>query len=194
MDERRREGVQWADAPDSGRTVMYHIYAPKPGRDVNLVILGETLHGAYTHWIDKRTRPCMGTKENCEGCQLGIDKRWKGYLACWDRGKGRLVLAEVTREAYLRCPQFEVWKGQLRGKTLKLQRNGESRNSRVTATVAHYGGPPGSLPPAFNVVTALEHIWFDGPDGAGPVTVAPSAPPGPDRPGMIQPEFFQGGS
>ena len=171
-------GIAWSGPPDPERGVYYPIRSPKPGREVVGVVLSETITGAIVYYEPAgpderrgRSRPCNGDKKTCEGCLGGRDHVWKGYLACWDRQSGRLFLAEVTREAYLRCPMFELFKGALRAKLLRLTRNGEHANARVGARLEDLRVAGESLPPAFNVKSALERLWFGG-DGPQAVTVA----------------------
>lgn len=136
------------------------VYSAKPGYPVNAVIVCPSLVGCLVHFFDKRTRPHIEPRENCEGCQRRCDTRWKGYLGCWDRGKGRLCFAEVTKEAYERCNGFQDYKDKLRGMCINLTRNGESRNAKVTARLSLYAGKPDELPPPFDLQRALEHLWF----------------------------------
>lgn len=160
MDNRAEGAVAWADRPDPDRRPFYEIRSPTPDRDVQTVVLSANVLGVYTHHMNRRTRPCLGSRESCEGCDLKYDRRWKGYLACWDRSKGRLELVELTQEAFLRCPAFHTKAGQLRGMVLRLARAGASKNARVTATVTPATWPPNVLPVAFDVKAALERVWF----------------------------------
>lgn len=159
--------VVWSPAPDPDAGVYYPIKTPKPGKDVIGIVLSECIVGAVTYYVppdregsEGHSLPCTCGESPCPGRVANRDHRWKGFLACWDRSSGRLFIGEVTKEAYLRCPQFEVWKGQLRGKMLKLARSGTARNSRVTAAVTAPTGQLVGLPAAFNVQSALERIWF----------------------------------
>lgn len=160
MANRTEGAVAWADRPDPDRRPFYEIRSPTPDRDVQTVVLSQSVLGVYTHHFNRRTRPCLGNREACEGCDLKYDRRWKGYLACWERSIGRLELVEITQEAFLRCPGFHVKDGSLRGMVLRLARAGASKNARVTATLTKATWPVGVLPAAFDVKAALERVWF----------------------------------
>lgn len=160
MSDRAEPAVAYADRPDPDRRPFYEIRSPTPDRDVQTVVLSQSVLGVYTHHFNRRTRPCLGNRETCEGCDLRYDRRWKGYLACWDRSKGRLELVEITQEAFLRCPPFHTEEGKLRGLVLRLARAGASKNARVVATLQKATWPPGALPPAFDIKAALERVWF----------------------------------
>lgn len=163
MSESNRTRGVWCSTPDAHRRIMYPIYTPKVGKDVVVVILSQEMTGAHVHYFSGRTQPCIRESGKCEGCERGADRRWKGYLACLDKAKGRQVLVEVTREAFMRCQGFAAYAGQLRGMVLRLIRSGEAKNSRVQAQLMKYTGHIAELPPEFNVKAALEVIWFTDP-------------------------------
>ena len=160
-------GIMWDGPPDPERGIYYPIRSCKPGHDVRGVVLCEVVYGVVTHWEPDenvkgggRTVPCMGKACWCRTAKPKPEDRWKGYVSMWDHSSGRLFLAEITRESYLRCGSFELYKGQLRGKYLKLVRAGEKKNSRVNAVVSVWQQPLANIPPSFNVQSALERIWF----------------------------------
>jgi len=160
MSTTKGNALGWQDTPDPYRAVMIPIYSAKVDRPVNGVILSPALVGVKLHYFDQRSRPHIEPANLCEGCQRAIDLRWKGYLGCWDRHKGRLFLAEVTTEAYEKCGSFKEYKDRLRGLVVQLVRNGASKNARVSAKLSMWAGPANELPPAFDVKEALERIWF----------------------------------
>lgn len=175
-------GIAWSGPPDPERGIYYPIKAPKPDSEVRGVILCEVVYGVLTHWVFEpdtkgkgQTLPCMGSPATCKHCEEKLEQRWKGYLSCWDHSTGRVFIAEVTREAYLRCGSFELFKGQLRGKHLRLTRAGRAGNSRVTAIVSQWQQTTVNLPPSFNVQTALERIWFGRWGGPGAEGAKPDA-------------------
>jgi hypothetical protein len=159
MTDASNSALAWQDSPDPFRPLMIPIYSAKVDRPVNLVIVTPSLVGAETHYFDSRTRPHV-VRGVCEGCDRHIDKRWKGYLGCWDRHKGRMALAEVTREAFEKCPGFKDYKDRLRGLVVQLVRNGSSKNARVTAKLMAWAGSAVELPPPVDVKAALQRIWF----------------------------------
>lgn len=188
-----RAGVAWCAPPDADRGVYYPLLAPKPGKDVTGIILSETIQGVITYYVPPtgpgekgHSLPCTCGELPCEGAKMKRDHRWKGYLACWDRAQGRLFIAEVTKEAYCRCPGFEQFKGALRGKVLRLARRGDSANARVQAVITAPSGVAGDLPPAFNVQSAMERIWF--PQHGGQIVHQQATEPLRERIGRWNPE------
>lgn len=157
----------WEEPPDEERDFLCPIRSPKINKAVTGLVLSDQITGVRTYYDpgegrDSRgkSQPCLGGPENCKGCRLGYDHRWKGYLACLDHTTGRFFVAEVTKEAYLTCEGFKTWKNQLRGKTLKLSRLGQDAQGRVTASLAFWAGDASKLPSAFDVRATLERAWF----------------------------------
>lgn len=163
MNDRTGGAVAWSPGPDPDRRPYYPIYSPTTDRDVAVVVLSQDVTGVYVHYYNHRTRPCLASRDLCEGCDLRYPRRWKGYLACWDKSRGRLCLAQLTQEAFLRTAGLHALRGKLRGCVLRLTRAGASRNSRVNAQVKPVTWEEGLLPPAFDVKAALERIWFTEP-------------------------------
>lgn len=188
MANRHDGAVAYADRPDPDRRPFYEIRSPTMDREVQSVILSHNVLGVYTHYYNRRTRPCLGSKEKCEGCGMAYDRRWKAFLAAWDRSKGRLEMVEVTQEAFLRCPGFHVAQVDLRGMVIRLFRAGTSRNARVTAQLTKANWPPGILPAAFDVKAALERVWF-----TVPAEEKPSGAKGDDVQGNAQGDGEQPG-
>ncbi len=151
--------VRWADLPPSPSTPYVPIVSPKPGLALKVLLLGDILVGVHTHWIDRRTRPCEVNSLNCEGCQLGLPRRWKGYLAAWLMATGRKCLAEVTAEAARSCPRLTQTAGGLRGWTLLLSRKGGARNGPVYVKL-ELPTVVGELPSDFDVRAALRRVWY----------------------------------
>lgn len=166
MSSENRAGIAWADNPGPERFKMFPIYNPTPDRPVNVIILSDKITGVYIHYYDRRTRPCTRLEGRCHGCEIAVDRRWKAYLAAFDPIKGRLCIAELTREAVEKCPSLTTLNGRLRGLHLRLDRTGQSRNSRVQAKVYERTSTPDNMPAPFALREALERVWFEGRRGA----------------------------
>lgn len=152
------EGIGWSDRPDTEKPIHIPIWSPKHLQPVRAIILSESVVGVYTHYIDGRTRPCMGTVRTCGGCAAGMSRRWKGYLGCIVPVNGKRVLVEVTTEAVRGCPMLLTSKVNLRGSTIELRRTAEAKNSPVRATIGS-GRAGHELPETFDVRQQLCVIW-----------------------------------
>lgn len=162
----------YADRPQADRRPFYPIWSPTPDREIHVVLVSQSLLGVFTHWIDGRTRPCLGSREECVGCDLKLPRRWKCFLGAFNPASGRLGILEVTQEAFLRCRQLNEDSGKLRGLTVRLIRTGLAKNARVTALVGARVTAGATVPPSFDVKAALERVWFsatpEGLDAAEP--------------------------
>lgn len=162
----RTDSVQWTEAPPPKEPGWFPVLSPEPGKPVQGIILNSHVQGVITHFVDRRTRPCMGDREVCQGCFAAIAKRWKGYIAIFLPGAGRIALAEITVEAYRSSPELSSKHVNLRGYLLKLERQGKARNSRIIAS-AHPYVKDEKLPPPPDIRQALLRLWGELPPPAG---------------------------
>jgi len=152
--------IRWDDCPPKDRPLYIPILSPRVSAPIVVTLLGGGLVGVHTHHLQRRTFPCVGAVEPCEGCHQGQASRWKGYLAAWSRQSSRLVIAELTLQAFAdNYHLLTVKRPNLRGWSLRLERSGRRCNSPVRAT---FEQPPINLkevPLAFDVKAQLLHIW-----------------------------------
>lgn len=151
------------------------IVCPIPDAPARLLLTGGPLVGAYCHWIRPwegpyprgRTVPCLVHADACEGCRLGRDRRWKGWLAAWMARVCRHVLAEITLDA-TRDVDPAVWRNihEARGWELILTRKGACNNAPVRAAFLGGRHPAADLPSPCDVRAALARAWGMCPDFA----------------------------
>lgn len=154
----RMGNADWADRPPSESELFIPIYSPKHQAPVNLIIVGPELRGVYTHFVDKRTRPCTVKEGNCIECGRNFPRRWKGYVAGYDPNRSRYALGEVTAEAFRKCPQLELQKGQLRGMRIRIERINAHNNAPCRASLSP-GIQGAFIPEPFDIATALYRVW-----------------------------------
>jgi hypothetical protein len=174
-----RPRVRWTDLPDDGLDPKPDILSPKPGKTLDLVILSDRVLGVETHFVGGRTKPCCGDECSCIGCQQKLQTRWKGYLVVWIANGTPQAIAELTTEAFRRCPPFHSSKTSLRGRKLKLTRPAGKPNGRVKAEVGDFVLGWQNLPLALDLECALYRIWFTTRKHQ-PTAGAPDPGPGPD--------------
>lgn len=122
---------------------------PKPGDEMRVAVLGP-LVGLQTHWVNKRTIPCMGVQE----CRVHHEPlTWKGFLPVlasgWTwRGKvpgehlGVLVVTEEIGQDVAALA---------RGLVITVKRRSLKHNSPLSMLVnGPYKGQL-DLPPSFDV-------------------------------------------
>jgi len=155
--------VRWHNDPGDRDPLWVPILGAKPGAPVTGWIVSSLVEGVLTHYYNRRTHPCTGPHDYCEGHALRIPCRYKGYLGIWVPGPGRYALAELTKHCVASNPLLRSRNVDLRGKRLILRREGKAVNAAVSAEItdAKYGD---TLPPAFDVRRALSVVWW-GDDG-----------------------------
>jgi hypothetical protein len=160
------------------------ILSPKPGCSVMACLVCPDMCGVETHFIDNRTRPCLGYGNGCPGCLAGCRVSWKGYLGAWLAVRGRYALVELTKLAADQCGILLGSGLDLRGWWVHTSRAGAKVNSAVQARF--YAAPPKGvgptpdpLPGAFDMRLALLRVWGLAcpPQSPGPSTADPSGPP-----------------
>lgn len=155
--------VYWDNEPDTEDAGSFvPIWSPKPGQTLRLVCLSDVVTGVWTHFVDKRTRPCLGRKNGCLCSRMDLGRRWKGYVAALEPERSRVVLAELTIGAYTHA--FDLLrsvKETLRGRPIRLWRATGKENARVSVIFEEprLEAMEHSLPPAPDVRECLRRIW-----------------------------------
>lgn len=137
---------------------MIPIVRPKPGTPFTFIVLSETMLSLNKHYMPRRTIPCTGIRETCEGCQGKLPFRWYGYLACCGAMDRLLCIAEVTGGAADSCPTLTNKKVNLRGSRLTLRRRGQAANSPILAELLP-GRDAANIPACFDLKEQLLLIW-----------------------------------
>jgi len=160
-----RAEVDWNAAIPEERGVYIPILSPKVRTPKRALILSEKALRVPTHFVGRRTAPHLRDATKCEGCIGGLAIRWKAYLAGWSQEEGRLVLIEITHQAY--CDNRALLEGEdvfLRGRQATLTRLGKNPKGPVQLTLDCPKIDATKLPPAFDVANALLRIWERRPD------------------------------
>jgi len=150
--------IQWDSDGPSQQTQFVPIVSPRPHQKLACVITSDTWVGTYTHFYDRRTHPCLGDADNCEGCRRRHAKRWKAYLAGVMIPGHRNVIIELTVNALDSCHALRHDRHQLRGKKITLWRRGDARNAPVMCMLETIKGIE-HLPPAFDLMDSLCRVW-----------------------------------
>lgn len=152
----------WAPVPPMGQPNYVRIVWPRVGTKVTGYMLNQRPEGCWVHVVIDgktiRTPPCLGREHGCELCRPNARYRWQGYCPILDHRSGRMLIAQVTKEAARCCPPLHDPRRMLRGKFLTLERVGLSRESRVRAEVQDVADPR-TLPPELDIREALLNLW-----------------------------------
>lgn len=134
------------------------IVSPKPHSPVHVIITSDSWQGTWTHHYLDRTKPCLGSEFDCEGCAGRHGKRFKGYLCGALFGTGRDCIIELTHGAIRACPDLVTYNGQLRGLRMVLKRTGTAKNGPVKVEIGNRL-PDHAVPQDFNLMRALCKVW-----------------------------------
>lgn len=121
-------GVQWADKPEPRRFVQ--ITSVRAGRPLTVIAAGPVV-GAYAHYLDGSSRPCLGSPELCELCRIQ-KRRWKGFLPAYTTTRRKLIV-EVTGGCLLHLPALSD--ASIRGHWILLTRSNQRPNSPLFANI-----------------------------------------------------------
>jgi len=158
---KQKEMVQWLrpepGALEPGPSIK--VVKVRPGTPVVGFFLSDYVHCVVTHWINGRTKPCIGAGNHCEGCKIGLDKRPKGYIAVACDFSGTVKLLEITEKAFDSNLRLSSVQG-LRGLYFTARRKGETNNSELIIEINDAKKPAQQLPDDIDVQEVLCRIWF----------------------------------
>lgn len=161
--------IAWDNTPDLKREQPYRrVLTVKLGEYWRVRFLGE-LVGVWTHYVDRRTRPCVGS--GCEQCALGRRPRWYGYVPALGQqwivtgkysdgtpfGGYHRPIEEVILE--LSETAYKPLDGrQLRGIEVDLKRPGKDKRQPMRLQINE---PPSiaHLPEPFDPRPVLYRLW-----------------------------------
>jgi hypothetical protein len=121
---------RWDDAPRKRDSVSRLIIKVPPGPPKDYVILSSRVTGAWTHYLDGRTVPCMEADGGCVFDHEMTSLRWQGWIAVqslYSRAIGGWVC--ITEAAFHACPLLWMKEVSLRGRSCRLGRAGPKHNS-----------------------------------------------------------------
>lgn len=132
-----------------------------PGEEVFALCLTDEVLPLNTHYENGKTRPCFGSPAVCKGCEAGLEKRWLGYLAAWQRYKHSPGLLWITWLGWKKSKDLQRCDGVLRGKALRVVRDGKTKTSPLVVSV---GEPEGWLAqikpvPRIDLSASLAKMW-----------------------------------
>lgn len=143
---------------------------PRPGPKLPIVrvettenqlflCFSEEMFGVWTHWRNGRSEACHANVEECNGCQEGFPKRWKGYLHVHDFQHERHCFLELTPAgAQLLLAQVPSGKS-LRGFRLQLRRTKGGKQGRLKVVLLEPIQSSVELPMALTPLEVLDFLW-----------------------------------
>lgn len=150
--------LDWTATPptDSCRPGMRLVRTPKDHK-LEVLSVSRDLVGLFTHFWQKRTRPCTGPL--CEPCQAGAEKRWHAWLGGWLPRINELCIFEMPAQAAMKLVKYREHHGTLRAARIFAYRPSMEPNGRVVLLVDRWNKSECDLPPEFDIREALGTIW-----------------------------------
>lgn len=133
MTESRIDGPLPRDGQQVG---TYKALVPYVRRPLFLTILSERISAVVTHWLTDHEAPPNGRMvrcdwEDCNYCRQGRQRRWAGYLMCWEHALGIYCLCKFSWDgAGILLGMFPPPK-PLRGQQVEMVRLGESNKNPI---------------------------------------------------------------
>ena len=167
----RAGGPAWQDRPGPVDRAWIPLLYPAGDLSVRGIVLVQKLVGVWTHWVDRRTVPCLEWRDpetsevsECPYDHRKYSRRWKGYLGIVQEGSWKRAIAEITAEGYRSCPLLRHFEGNLRGCNLRVYRVAAYKNA---PTRVELGEPRAvkTLADPFSVEAVLSKLWQSRPAG-----------------------------
>lgn len=130
------------------------------GATVRFLLLNSRLFGLWTHWVNKKSIPCLEPQAKCEGCKTGACRRWKGYVHAvnmHNRQEGFLELTPVAAQQLLE----QAGRGNsLRGLQVQVQRGGgEKARLKIDVQFSRPLTSAEKLPEEKSPEITLNELW-----------------------------------
>lgn len=153
--------LNFVDLPDrpSLQRQWKKAYGPKGLKPLEVITLGDCVRGLLIHRDETNNRMtrCLG-EGNCPFCEKPSKVRWIGYVAAFRVDTKEFCLAEITEGAARQLSDLGKYKSGLRGHYMTLARYKDYKNAPVFVSLRPHGNP-GNLPPDWDIVFDLEHLW-----------------------------------
>jgi len=102
----------------------------RANREWSGIVLSEQITGRTTHWIDGRTRKCIGPDLGCQHCSRQAPRKWRGYVHVMLNSAIGSAILELTPDLARSILQAWPSRDSLRGIQIQIRR-GASNNSRI---------------------------------------------------------------
>jgi|SRR5579864_57661 len=143
--------------PGPGEVLAVRVYRVEPGTTCFARTLSKEVGGLFTHFVRNRSHYCPG--EGCQPLYHRTDIVWKGYAAVElyniARKKWTPAVLEVTEHMELDLRDIYA-----RGQIWELYRHTQTaKKSTPVMAKLHEEKDPASMPPCFDIVPVLKHLY-----------------------------------
>lgn len=159
--KQKKEIAYDCQPPKAGPEIF--IQRLKGGQKFTFTILSITLFGVWVHWDGKRSFPHYHPAEQCQGCMDRRQKRWKGFLHCFNYEIGQEVFLELTPFSATSLRNQLAGSDNLRGNRIQVSRT-KGDNGRLVVQVLTAIQNPEALPPEKDPKASILKLWGMEPD------------------------------
>jgi len=149
---------RWLDEPTPPSSLPHlPLTRVKPGAGFTGLITTSRLLGVPTHYVGRRTLPCV--KEGCPGCEGKLATRDEWYAGLYTAIPSKHLLVALTPAVAWQIKDFFKGSPTLRGCYVILTRAGKAANSRLLVQCKDFESGQAKLPPEPDLAAHLLHIW-----------------------------------
>lgn len=129
-------GVRGLVAPPP-RT-FYRLVTARCGTELKGVFADHKPTVVATHFVEGRTRWCLGDPQDCRFCFHNLPRKTVAYIPAWIAPRGELVIVHFTSFAVTSCPRMLESIENLLGLTFSARRRSASKTSKVLIEILDY--------------------------------------------------------
>jgi hypothetical protein len=121
--------------------------------------VSSAVFGQWIHWYGKRSHECTLEAGNCNGCQRGWPRKWKGYMHAMTGAPPRTVFVEITPACFELVAMLAPQEKSLRGVYLYLSKTKGGAKGRYLVEVLERRADESQLPEERDPRPILKFLW-----------------------------------
>lgn len=148
---------EWTYDPARPEVPYYPVTTLPPSSRWRCVCFSDELFLPRTHYLGRRTLPCMGAE--CGACAQQKPRRKEGFVACRVATTRKDIILRLTEHAACEILRAMSSRGYLRGMVFSASRRGAAPNGFVEITVDSEPYEATRLPDAPLLPLHLSRVW-----------------------------------
>jgi len=129
----------------------------KPGPPLTGVITSSKLVGVPTHYMSRRTLPCIDA--DCPGCAGKLPRRDEWYVSMWTASPSKHTIVALTPAVAWQIKNDFHAPATYRALGITLHRAGRAANTRLLVECRELETAQLRLPAEPDLIAHLLHIW-----------------------------------
>lgn len=147
------------DGPPKKSEPRREVVRLKGGQQLECVVISPKFWGKVIHWDNtiKRSSPCYGDPEKCEGCKDHLPEKTLWYLCVWSHKYGKCFVEFTATAADQLMTLFEG-NASFRGLRFRVSRT-RADNGRLKVDLWEGLNDARSIPPDEDPEYVLQKMW-----------------------------------